>query len=454
MERRGRTFGSGPVFRFAPARHDGPLTPVVLGVVTNAHAAPPRDALPLAARPLASLRTELLATIAILAAAALLIAVVSVLLFVPLLASERAWLWLTLLVVGDVLVFLAFGAYQLERLVLRPLGGIVAATEAIAGGDLARRAPVGGSRELALLATSVNRLTDALLAEQSGRVRVEKMATVGRLAAGVAHEIGNPLGAVNGYVHILRGRVKGDAGAVEALDGLERESGRIDRIVRGLLDYARPRRPTPNPLDLNDVVRGAVRLLADQGLLRRMTLSLALDPSPVQLVGERHELEQVLVNLLLNAVDAVNGAGALTVVTRTADVRTLLEDGARRPGDPRGLEIARRPDSRARLWLERQDADARVARLVVADSGAGVPEADVERIFDPFFTTKEPGRGTGLGLAIVARVVDGLGGTIWVQRAREGGAAFHVLVPLSPAATDAPRTTRGSAGARLQEAGA
>ena len=420
-------------------------------MVTTPLASPAPAAPPLPARRLASLRTELLATIGILAAAALAIAIVSVLLFVPLLDSEYAWLWLTLLIVGDVLVFVAFGAIQLERLVLRPLGEIVAASEAIAGGDLARRAPVGGSRELAVLATSVNRLTDALLAEQAGRLRVEKMATVGRLASGIAHEIGNPLGAVNGYVHILRGRVNGDAGALEALDGLDRESGRIDRIVRGLLDYARPRRPTPTPLDLNDVVRGTVRLLADQGLLRRMTLSLALNQAPVRLVGERHELEQVLVNLLLNAVDAVDGHGQLTIVTRTADVRALLEEGQRRPGDPLGLDIARRPDSRARLWLERQDAGARVARLVVADSGPGVPEENVERIFDPFFTTKEPGRGTGLGLAIVARVVDGLGGTVWVQRAREGGAAFHVLVPL---ATAAPDTARAPAHERASMQGA
>jgi two-component system NtrC family sensor kinase len=406
------------------------------------------QATPAAVRPLVSLRTELLLATALLAAAAVAIAVVSVVLFAPLLASESAGLWLTALILGDVLVFVAFLRHQVERLVLRPLGDVVAASEAIAGGDLARRAPVGGSRELALLATSVNRLTDALLAEQAGRVRVEKMATVGRLAAGVAHEIGNPLGAVNGYVHILRGRVNGDGGAVEALDGLERESGRIDRIVRGLLDYARPRRPTPVPLDLNDVVQGATGLLADQGILRRITLALDLDPQPVRLVGERHELEQVLVNLLLNAVDATGGTGRLTVATRIADTGVLLAGIPRRAGDPEDVAIQRPPDARARLWLERRDPGSRVARLVVADSGAGVPAEDAERIFDPFFTTKEPGRGTGLGLAIVARIVDGLGGTVWVQRAREGGAAFHVLVPVAPAATSVRREAPAMTGAR------
>ena len=375
-----------------------------------------------------SLRTELLATFGILVAAAVLIAVTMVLLVGDLSDGEPG-LWLAALVATDVVVLVSFGAYQLRRLVLHPLNEAIAAAEAIAAGDLARRVPEGPVRELAALAASVNRMTDHLLAEQTGRARVEKMATVGRLAAGVAHEIGNPLGAINGYTHLLRSRVRDQSDALDALDGLDRESARIDRIVRGLLDYARPRRPTPTPVDLNDVVRSAVGLLRDQGVLRGVTVKCVLDDAAPRLVGERHELEQVLVNLLLNAADAVpRASGEIVVTTRLATVAAMIAGAPRRSGDPTDVEMPRTPSARLRNWLDRADTSA-VVQLVVADSGHGVPEAEAERIFDPFYTTKEPGNGTGLGLAIVARVVDGLRGPVGVQRAREGGAAFVLLFP-------------------------
>jgi len=320
-----------------------------------------------------------------------------------------------------------------RRLVNRPLDDAVQAVEAIAGGDLARRVPEGRTQEFAVLSASVNRMTDALLQEQEGRIRVEKLASVGRLAAGVAHEIGNPLGAINGYIHILRRRVGGDAappGAMEALDGLEREATRIDRIVRGLLDYARSRKVTPTPIDVNDVVRGVVTLLADQGVLKRVTLDLALDESQPTLFGERHELEQVFVNLLLNAVDAMSGAGRVGIVTRRVRVGELQQSSPRRAGDPPDVVMPRTLSTRVRDWLARADRPQEAAQVIVADSGTGVPDADREKIFDPFYTTKDPGKGTGLGLAIVARIVEHHRGTVWVQRAREGGAAFVMLFPL------------------------
>src|SRR5688572_29336564 len=192
------------------------------------------------ARPLPSLRTELLGNLAVLATAALMLAVASVLVFTGVAESRYAAFWLTMLIIADVMIFVVFGAYLVRRLVIRPVDEIVAVAEAIAKGDLARRAPADGSVELARLATSLNRMTTRLLEEQALVVRVEKMASIGRLAAGIAHEIGNPLGAINGYTHIVRRRLRAD-GLDDELDAIERETARIDRIVRGLLDYARPR---------------------------------------------------------------------------------------------------------------------------------------------------------------------------------------------------------------------
>ena len=134
----------------------------------------------------------------------------------------------------------------------------------IAGGDLQRRMPVPASRELHDVAATFDRLTDRVREHQAQLIRAEKLASIGRLAASVAHEIGNPLGAIFGHVHLLRQKMEADPQAGEGLDmlgALERESARIERIVRGLLDYARARPPAPVPGDVDGVVRSCVDLL-------------------------------------------------------------------------------------------------------------------------------------------------------------------------------------------------
>lgn len=387
-----------------------------------------------------SLRTELLVNFAILAIAALVFAVGAVVLFYDQAEAARGALYISLLVAADVVVLVAFCGWQIDRLVIRPLRETAATTEAIADGDLRRRVSSHesrASRELHQLAESVNRMTDRLIDEQTQLVRAEKLASVGRLAAGIAHEIGNPLGALNGYSHILRGRLTGDALASEAISGFERETLRIDRIVRGLLDYARPRKPTPLPIDVNESLRHVVDLLNAQGVLRRVSLRLELANESPRVYGERHDLEQVFVNLLLNAAHAVESTGAVTIRT-TCMSRETLEAGMVRAGDSPGTTVPHLPSPRVRRWLESDDRPADVVKIVVADSGPGVPPDDTERIFDPFFTTREPGKGTGLGLAIVLRIVENFQGIVWVQSAREGGAAFHLLFPLAPETPGAP----------------
>ncbi|HEX6058625.1 MAG TPA: ATP-binding protein [Gemmatimonadaceae bacterium] len=401
------------------------------------HPVPPR------APSLPSLRTELLLSLGVLAAAALLIAVVSVLLFVELVETRYGIVYISAVLAADVVVFVAFGAYQLRRLILAPVAEAAAVAEAIAGGDLERRVAASGSAELASLAASINRMTDRLLEERAHLVRMEKLAGIGRLAAGIAHEIGNPLGAINGYVHLLRRALGREPGMIETLDGLEHEARRIDRIVRALLDYARPRRVTPAPVDINACARGAVLLLETQGALRGVTVTLDLDATAAPVPALRHDVDQIFVNLLLNAVDAMEGEGRIVVCTRATDGPALLAPNARRAGDGAKDAPAREPSARVRAWLDRTPRGP-VLEVVVADSGPGVPPGDAERIFDPFFTTKPPGKGTGLGLAIVARTVESLGGTIWVQRAREGGAAFVLLLPIV--------AMRGSSGVRAVEA--
>jgi signal transduction histidine kinase len=170
-------------------------------------------------------------------------------------------------------------------------------------------------------------------------------------------------------------------------------------------------------------------LLAAQGVLNHVTVDLELTHDDLVVRADAHDLEQVFVNLMLNAVDAMDGAGH--ILARTTRLgRDELERGlARRATDPAHVERMREPSPRIARWLAATNARA-MAKVVIADAGPGVPAELSERIFEPFVTTKDPGRGTGLGLAIVARVVENCAGTVWVDRAREGGAAFHVLLPL------------------------
>ena len=383
--------------------------------------------------PRPSLRTELLVNFAVLAVAALAFAVGAVVLFYDSVEPARGALYISLLVAADVVVLVAFCGWKIDRLIVRPLRETAAATEAIADGDLRRRVSPHESRELQQLSESVNRMTDRLIEEQTQLVRAEKLASVGRLAAGVAHEIGNPLGALSGYSHILRSCVKGDAFSHEVISGVERETLRIDRIVRGLLDYARPRRQSPTPIDVNETLRHVVALVDEQGHLRRVALVLTLSPRAPVVQGDRHELEQVFVNLLLNAADAA-GASGVVAVSSTIMSRSTIEQGfERRASDALSHAGHHPPSPRVSAWLARERSAESFVKIIVADSGVGVPDADVERIFDPFFTTKEPGKGTGLGLAIVARTVDNFGGIVWVERAREGGAALHLFLPLTTA---------------------
>src|SRR6185295_11095848 len=150
----------------------------------------------------------------------------------------------------------------MARFVTGPIDALVDATEAVASGELTRRAPAAGTRELDRLAASVNRMTERLLDAQGALVRAEKLASVGRLAAGIAHEIGNPLAATGNYLEVLRRR----GAEPEVVAAIQRESDRIDAIVRSLLDYARPGPQVRESLALAGVVQRAVELLRAQGV--------------------------------------------------------------------------------------------------------------------------------------------------------------------------------------------
>jgi hypothetical protein len=334
-------------------------------------------------------------------------------------------LWL-----GSTMVFVLFGAYAVHRLVIGPLQRLTAEADALAVGEFPAHAPQE-TAELELLAARYRAMAENLLDAQSQVVRVEKLAGIGRLAAGVAHEVRNPLGALGSYVEVLQRRGADPAVTCDMHQAIER----IERIVQGLVDYARPGQGPgvtnggPGSTDLNAAVQTVLDFLGAQGMLREQTLELSLDPALPMVRGDRHLLEQVVVNLVVNACQASPG-GRVVIGTLTAAL------GAERRTATRSLDGEGRLPDPARAWTPQPrprdlPPGTRGVMLFVADDGPGVIGADRERIFDPFFTTKDPGQGTGLGLAIVARTVHESGGTVWVDRAREGGAVFKVFLPIA-----------------------
>jgi signal transduction histidine kinase len=226
-------------------------------------------------------------------------------------------------------------------------------------------------------------MTAALKEHQQRLVESEKLAGIGHLAAGVAHEINNPLGVILGYTHLLERRA--DQAAREDLAVIREETLRAREIVEGLLDLSRPHTPAREPLDLRETCDEVVARLAESGLLRDVEIAVH---GAAAAEGDRAKVRQVLMNLVRNAAEAAGHGGRIEV--------TLSED----------------------------TTDARVA---VADDGPGLDDAVRGRLFEPFFTTKE--RGTGLGLAISRAIARAHGGDLEASNGPAAGALFTLRLP-------------------------
>ena len=324
------------------------------------------------------------------------------------------------LAVGSVIVGLSLGVLLLFRAVARPVDRLLTAAERLGSGaaELPILQPPGevSSHGLPRAAVAFERIA-AALSEERGRLaakvaelqqsnsalaearesltRSEKLATVGQLAAGVAHEVGNPLGAIGGYASLARARLAGGGGDPEVIDWIERietEVRRIDRIVRELLDFARPSGVAPGPVDVGAAVEGALRLARVQPRFQGVDVELDMPSDLPPVRAEEGRLAQLFLNLLLNAGDAMGGSGRVRI-------RASKEAGA--------------------------------VVVVVADSGPGIPPGDLGRVFDPFFTTKPPGEGTGLGLAVCHGIAESFGGVISVANGEGAGAVFTLRLLFS-----------------------
>lgn len=317
---------------------------------------------------------------------------------------------------ADATIFVAFGASVLRGRVVLPLRRLAAAARALADGDTELRAPVGGTRETVEVALAFNEMTDALAARteerekaiadlrhanhelreaQAGLARAARLAAVGRLAAGVAHEVGNPMGALLALLD-LAGRDPGlSSQSRRHLEQAGAQVERVRRILRQMLDFSRPAVHESVPFDLGAVMEDTAALLRTQAGRRGVVVHARCEGRRPLALGDPAAAAQILLNLGLNALDAVEGAPEprVELVVRPSVGRT-------RAGEP--------PEAAH----DRAVADS--VECLVADNGPGIAEADRERIFDPFFTTKPPGKGTGLGISNALRLAEQLGGTLEV----------------------------------------
>jgi len=401
------------------------------------------------------LRRELLGSFTVLFAGALVLAGVGLLVTYPLLRSPaEATLYLTILLAGDLAVVFLFGRALLRRSLLKPLDRLVEDTRRISEGDYRHRARLAEARELREVGRGVNAMADRLIRDQERLaenvesleetnrelvrtrdqlVRAARLASAGTLAAGIAHEVGNPLGAILAYVDAARKRARQAGMDVEILDDIRQEALRIDRIVRGLLDYARPDGTGREVLHPRVVVDRVRDLLDAQGRLDPVRSTWVVEDGVPEIRMNPHRLEHVLVNLLLNSVElAEEGRAEWIGVRVSSEPGRALQLPVRREEDPPEVNYAHR----RRVTPEKEGGEPdplwtaeRVVILSVEDDGPGIPPGELEQVFDPFFTTRQPGQGTGLGLSVCARLVQGMGGRIDAENRDQGGARFVVRLP-------------------------
>jgi signal transduction histidine kinase len=274
----------------------------------------------------------------------------------------------------------------------RRIGGRVAALRAgaqqLARGDLAARITLGGKDEFGELAASFNRMAADLADHQRRLLHTERLASIGQVAAGVAHEINNPLAVIRGYVKVLQR--KADAASAETAGIIDEEARRCQRIVEDLLELARPQQLAMGPVDLLEVARDEVERLRNSAQLGDVRISLPPTGDRAPAWGDGEKLRQVLANLLTNAAEAVGTGGTITVSAGVEGDQTLLR---------------------------------------IDDDGPGIAPDVLQRVFDPFFTTKDD--GVGLGLAISRTIVDAHGGQIGAESPSGGGTRVTVRLPRS-----------------------
>ena len=352
----------------------------------------------------------------------------------------------TLGIAGVSLTFIVIASlsvgFFVHRLVYLPLRDLESGAQRLSTGDLDQPIPVRSTDEFGKLASSFNVMTDALRnsraqlrdwaytleqkvedrtqelrSAQAETMRGEKLASVGLLASGVAHELNNPLTGILTFSHLLRRKMPDKSQDAEDMDLVIRETKRCAAIIKRLLDFAREKHPEKKFSDINQVIEDTVRIVERPAHLRDIEITLDLDRTLPPIWIDADQIKQVMMNMVVKAQHAVEEKGTIAISSRRAV-----------HPQPSGESAEPVP----------------MVEISVVDTGCGIPEKNLRRIFDPFFTSKDVGKGTGLGLSVSHGIVEAHGGLIEVQSKVGEGSTFSVFLPLTPPSAGAESKASGS----------
>ena len=322
--------------------------------------------------------------------------------------ADVRWKALSLFIMITVAgMVLALGlGYVIANKMSRPVQQLIEASHQVSQGNLSPEiGPISKSEIGVLQKTFQEMLTS--IQERDKRQRVEseikllqseKQASVGKLAGGVAHEINNPLTGIVTFTHMLLRRNDIPEEVRTDLETIAQETERVRKIVKGLLDFSRQTELDREPTDVNRLVRQTTALVENQALIKGVNLTFEPGDGLSMVTLDRNQIQSVLLNIIINALDATDPGGSITITTN-------IGISTSKPGQ-KGIEI------------------------LCTDTGCGIPPENLNRLFDPFFTTKEVGHGTGLGLSVSYGIVERHGGTIWVQSKVGKGSTFKVWLPI------------------------
>ncbi|MFT5701109.1 MAG: two-component system NtrC family sensor kinase [Desulforhopalus sp.] len=288
------------------------------------------------------------------------------------------------------------------RRIMRPVTHLIRASTEISGGNFSPDIGPISMDDIGQLQKKFLKMAEALKEKEQRHkdehetrlLQSEKQASVGKLAAGVAHEINNPLTAVLTFTHLILRRKDLPDEVLKDLEIVKTQTERVRKIVKSLLDFSRQTVIKPESTDINRLIEDCVGLMKNQALIKDVNLSFLGTNNLSTLTLDRNQFQSVLINMIINALDATPSGGFINIETMNADKE-----------EERGV------------------------RINISDSGTGISEENLDQLFDPFFTTKEVGKGTGLGLAVTAGIIERHGGTIKVQSQEGEGTTFTIWMP-------------------------
>ena len=307
------------------------------------------------------------------------------------------------MIISALVVLFSIGlSYILSRSISVPVHRLVIASKELSKGNLEVKVEKTSNDEIGLLADAYNSMANALR-ERDERLKEftrkkfmesERLALIGQLAANVAHELNNPLQGIVTYSHLLLERNSIDDPTRQSLQKIVVQANRSRDIIRGLLDFSRQRKPDKTLCNINNLLQESLSFLENQALMHNIQIITQLDNNLPSIVIDPSQVQRVFINMIVNAAEAMNGNGQLSISTK----RDLAKD---------------------------------CIEITFSDSGTGISEENLEKIFDPFFTTKETGHGVGLGLAISYGIIKEHGGTVSVESEVGKGTTFIIRLPIT-----------------------